>query len=87
MTATAKPAPAAPEALMLDIAPLTGARAEGAALYALPEAGALRASFILVPEAGTDAAEVILRLRQKETGALAGPVWLYRWTRAADGSP
>jgi len=85
-TAQGAPLPDA-GALTLDIAPISGARIEGAALYPLPQGRALRASFILVPEAGTDAAEVILRLRQKETGALVGPVWLYRWTRAADGSP
>jgi periplasmic glucans biosynthesis protein len=75
-----------PDVLRLDIgggaAPLIG----GQALYPLP-GGALRASFVLTPDAGTDSAEIALRLRHADTGAVVAPVWLFRWTRARGGGP
>ncbi len=73
--------------LTLDLAPVQGARIEGAALYPLPESGEIRASFTLVPEAGAQGAELRLRLRRADTGALVAPVWMYRWTPARDGGP
>lgn len=75
-----------PEDLRLDLGDVTGARIGGEALYPLPD-GTLRASFILTPDAGTDSAELRLRLRDRQTGRFAAPVWLFRWTRARGGGP
>jgi len=68
-----------------DLAPVAGAGVTGLALYPLPDApGQMRASFILTPEAETEAAELRLQLRNG-SGVPLSPVWLYRWTRRADG--
>lgn len=73
------------EGLAPDLAPVIGAEVTGLALYALPDRpGHLRASFILTPEAETDVAELRLQLRNP-AGVPLSPVWLYRWTRRADG--
>ena len=72
------------EALALDFNAPEGAWIEGVALYPL-DATMLRASFVLVPEEATEIAELRLRLRQRDSGALAAPVWMFRWTRARDG--
>ncbi len=75
-----------PAALRLDIDADPGAKIDGQALYVLtPERGTLRASFVLTPDDGVDLAELRLRLRRRDSGALVAPVWLFRWTRARDG--
>ena len=84
------PAPGArapdPDNLRLDIGDVADAIIDGQALYALaPHPGALRASFVLTPLDGLDVAELRVRLRYRDSGALAAPVWLFRWTRSRDG--
>jgi len=76
----------APGELRLDIGAGDGVEVSGQALYPLPD-GALRASFVLTPDAATDSAEIRLRLRRDAGGDLAAPVWLFRWTRARGGGP
>ena len=62
-----------------------GARIEGATIYPVANRpGLIRASFVLVPEAATPATELRVVL-QDQSGAALAPVWLYRWTRRADG--
>jgi periplasmic glucans biosynthesis protein len=59
---------------------------DGTALYAVADRpGVIRASFVLTPDAGTDSTELRLQL-QDAAGAAMAPVWLYRWTRRADGN-
>jgi periplasmic glucans biosynthesis protein len=77
---------AVPDGLKLDMGSGPGVRIDGQALYPLPD-GSLRASFVLTPDAGTDSAEIRLRLRAGIGGPLVAPVWLFRWTRARDGGP
>jgi glucans biosynthesis protein len=78
----------APEALALDIAPVSGVQVLGAVVYPLePEPGHLRASFVLVPEPGIDTAELRVVLRNGAEGRPVAPVWLSRWDRTADGGP
>ena len=55
----------------------------GASLFDLPEGRGARVTFLLTPGAA-DAAD--LRLVLRDAGRQpAGPVWIYRWTRARDG--
>ncbi len=69
----------------LDFGPLTGARISGETLYHLRDnPNFLRVSFILTPEPATRTAEVRLALRGPN-GAPLAPIWLYRWSRRADG--
>lgn len=78
---------APPEALELAVdAP--GATVEGQTVYELgPEPGTLRASFVLVPDRGTDLAELRVALRRRADGGHESPVWLHRWDRSAQGGP
>lgn len=63
-----------------------GTTISGISLYAVADKLCLiRASFVLTPEAATDSAELRLHLRDQSGGSMA-PVWLYRWTRRADGN-
>jgi periplasmic glucans biosynthesis protein len=79
-----------PDGLTLDIVAGPGVLIDGEALYPLPDGG-LRASFILTPDAGTESADIRLRLHAGGDalggGRLVAPVWLFRWTRAKDGGP
>ena len=81
--------PPGAETLALEVSADEGGITSGQALYALePEAGALRASFVLTPASAEVAAvELRLRLRRRSDGAPASPVWLQRWTRARGGGP
>ena len=69
----------------LDFGPITGAQISGETIYALREDPTLlRVSFVLTPDAGTAEAELRLALRNTDMAPLA-PIWLYRWSRRADG--
>lgn len=83
---TGRPHPP-PEALELAIdAP--GGTVTGTALYPLgPEPGTLRASFVLIPDPGSDLIELRLALRRRADGGHESPVWLHRWDRSAQGGP
>lgn len=64
----------------------TGARIEGTAVYAVADRpGLIRVSFVLIPEAETNSAELRLQIHD-QGGMTLAPVWLYRWTRRADGN-
>ena len=77
--------PLAADGVMPDLAPVVGAELTGLAHYPLADApGQLRVSFILTPAPETDVAELRLQLRDR-SGAPVSPVWLFRWTRRADG--
>jgi glucans biosynthesis protein len=70
-------------ALVPDLSATGGARVSDASLFALPGGRGTRVTFLLTP--GTKrSADLRLVLRDAD-GAPAGPVWLYRWTRARDG--
>ncbi len=71
-------------ALALDFGTVEGARIDGQALYRMTP-GLLRASFVLIPGDGQGVSELRLRLRDRDSGAVAAPVWMFRWTRARDG--
>ena len=63
-----------------------GAAITGETLYRVDADNSfLRGSFVLEPEAGTDACELRMQVRGPEHDM--APVWLYRWTRSADGRP
>jgi glucans biosynthesis protein len=55
----------------------------GVSLFALPQGGGSRVTFLLTP-GPIDACDLRLVLRDA-AGTAAGPVWLHRWTRARDG--
>ncbi|MGY6630712.1 MAG: glucan biosynthesis protein [Wenzhouxiangella sp.] len=60
-------------------------RLTGQALYPLQgQPGVLRASFILEPADGVDAIELRLQIRDNQGRPLSA-VWLWRWSRRADG--
>jgi len=71
-----------PAGLVPDLA-VAGAEHYGLSAFAVPEAGATRVSFKLVPGAA-EAAEIRLVLRDTAGGALSD-TWLWRWTAARDG--
>ncbi len=74
------------EALSLEVSVADDAgNVSGSTIYAVPENGALRASFVFIPEAEADAAELRATLRGP-TGGLVAPVWLFRWTPPRDPS-
>jgi glucans biosynthesis protein len=66
-----------------DLTATAGAELSGVSLFPLPQGLGTRVTFLLTPG---DADAVDLRLVMRDAaGAAAGPVWLYRWTRARDG--
>ncbi len=62
-----------------------GGTVTGSTVYALPDAGTLRASFVFTPAPGTDAAELRATLQGLD-GTPVAPVWLFRWTPPRDPS-
>ncbi|MCC6009062.1 MAG: glucan biosynthesis protein [Rhodobacteraceae bacterium] len=61
-----------------------GGSVTGEAVYAVPEAGVLRASFVFEPGPGVEVAELRAILRDVD-GAPLSPVWLWRWTPPRGG--
>lgn len=73
------------ETARLDFGPVSGAQISGETIYALREdPTVLRVSFVLTPDADAQAAELRIALRDPNNAPLA-PIWLYRWSRRADG--
>ncbi|MEM7753797.1 MAG: glucan biosynthesis protein [Pseudomonadota bacterium] len=59
------------------------AEIRGVSLFALPDAGGTRVTFLLTPNE-TDSIDLRLVLAEPD-GTAPAPVWLHRWTRARDG--
>ena len=72
-----------PDGLTPEITVPATVAVEGVSVFALPDGGGTRLTFLLLPAEEIDAADI--RVALHDGRAHAASVWVHRWTRARDG--